>query len=130
LCNSFVAADSFAFGMSPYGCYNMAGNVKEWCRNEATAGFLTAGGSWEDPLYMFARYGVFAGFYSSSALGFRCVRLAAKSAGDQGAMTIRCQPPCFQLRGMPKTARTRCALAGACPEFEANHRSAIALGEN
>jgi dienelactone hydrolase len=66
----------------------MSGNVKEWCLNGATTGHLTTGGSWEDPPYMFARYGVFAVFYSSSALGFRCVRLAAEAAGNQGAMKI------------------------------------------
>ncbi len=83
-----VAVDSFEFGISPYGCYNMAGNVKEWCVNEITGGFLTTGGSWEDPLYMFAEFGSFPGFYASNGIGFRCVRTPANATGEQGAMKI------------------------------------------
>ena len=80
--------DSYEFGISPYGCYNMAGNVKEWCRNEITGGYATTGGSYEDPMYLFHQYGTFDGFFSSSAIGFRCVRNLAGNIGDQGAMRI------------------------------------------
>jgi formylglycine-generating enzyme required for sulfatase activity len=80
--------NSLEFGISPYGCYNMAGNVKEWCLNEMTGGFASTGGSWEDPYYMFATFGNFPGFFSSSSLGFRCVHTPAASSGDQGAMKI------------------------------------------
>ncbi len=66
----------------------MAGNVKEWCVNEITGGFLTTGGSWEDPLYMFAEFGSFPGFYASNSIGFRCVRTAANTTGAQGAMKM------------------------------------------
>jgi eukaryotic-like serine/threonine-protein kinase len=37
--------DSFEFGMSPFGVYNMAGNVAEWLRNPYDDGFTTAGGA-------------------------------------------------------------------------------------
>lgn len=86
--NSTIPVDSYEFGISPYGCYNMAGNVKEWCLNEMSEGYATTGGSWEDPCYMFARYGVFPGFYSSSSLGFRCIRIPSDVSGNQGAMKI------------------------------------------
>jgi DNA-binding winged helix-turn-helix (wHTH) protein/formylglycine-generating enzyme required for sulfatase activity len=78
--------DQFDFGASPYGAYNMAGNVAEWCLNEKAGGFVTAGGSWADPPYMFGEYGAFPGFYSSNRLGFRCVLNSPHATGDQGAM--------------------------------------------
>jgi formylglycine-generating enzyme required for sulfatase activity len=46
--NGTIAVDSLEFGISPFGCYNMAGNVKEWCLNETNEGFVTTGGSWFD----------------------------------------------------------------------------------
>jgi formylglycine-generating enzyme required for sulfatase activity/DNA-binding winged helix-turn-helix (wHTH) protein len=83
-----MPVDSLEFGISPYGCYNMAGNVSEWCLNDTTRGFITSGGSWEDPPYLFGQYGTYPGFYSSNKLGFRCVLNLPDSTNDQGAMRI------------------------------------------
>lgn len=83
-----VPVDRFEFGMSPYGCYQMAGNVSEWCRNETGEGFMTAGGSWGDLSYLFGYVGAFPGVYSAGTLGFRCAMNAGEAAGDQGAMRI------------------------------------------
>ena len=52
---------SFEFGMGPFGTYDMAGNVAEWCVNPTTEGFTTAGASWDDLSYMFAYVGEFPG---------------------------------------------------------------------
>jgi len=78
--------DSGEFGMSPFGAYNMAGNVSEWCLNETSEGFLATGGGWGEPVYTFANYGAFPGFYSSDKRGFRC---ALTTGGDQGNATIK-----------------------------------------
>ena len=80
--------DSYGFGLSPYGAYNMAGNAKEWCLNEMMDGFVTLGGSWEGPDYLFYGFGSLPGYSSSSALGFRCVKMSEADTGDQGAMRI------------------------------------------
>ena len=41
-------------GMSWSGTYDMAGNVKEWCLNEAISGKrYILGGAWNEPDYMF-----------------------------------------------------------------------------
>jgi formylglycine-generating enzyme required for sulfatase activity len=47
---------SSEFGMSPFGAYNMAGNVAEWTFNDSSEGFLATGGGWGDPTYTFAQF--------------------------------------------------------------------------
>jgi serine/threonine protein kinase len=83
-----VPVNSLEFGMSPFGCYHMAGNVAEWCFNHRPLGFSTMGGSWKDMVHLFAQYGQFPGFYSAPWLGFRCARNGPHAVGDQGAMAI------------------------------------------
>jgi len=62
------------FGISPYGAYNMAGNVEEWLLNPREPGYATAGGSWADPAYNFHRFGARPADHSSESIGFRCAR--------------------------------------------------------
>jgi formylglycine-generating enzyme required for sulfatase activity/predicted Ser/Thr protein kinase/pimeloyl-ACP methyl ester carboxylesterase len=86
--SSTVPVESLEFGMSPYGCYHMAGNVAEWCLNPQAMSFTTAGGSWKDPHYIFASFGAYPGFYSANTLGFRCVLNSPQAMGDQGATPL------------------------------------------
>jgi len=45
---------SYPEGVSPYGVYDMAGNVREWCENLASGGGrFILGGGWSDPPYGF-----------------------------------------------------------------------------
>jgi eukaryotic-like serine/threonine-protein kinase len=76
--------DAYPFGISIWGVYNMAGNVKEWTANPVANGYGVTGGSWEDPIYLYNSYGAFAPDASSRALGFRC----ARGGTDQGSGRI------------------------------------------
>ncbi len=82
-----IPVDSFEFGMSPFGAYNMAGNVSEWCLNDTSEGFISAGGAWGEPVYTFANYGRFPGFYTSNKRGFRCA-MNLGSTGNDGNLRI------------------------------------------
>jgi len=72
-----VAVDLHPFGVSPYGAYDMAGNVREWLAATSDGAQYTAiGGSWQDPTYTFYNPNVerFAPGFASDAIGFRLVQ--------------------------------------------------------
>jgi eukaryotic-like serine/threonine-protein kinase len=68
---------SFA-GMTAFGNYDMAGNVREWCWNETPHGRVVRGGAWDDATYMFAYISQASPFDRSPKTGFRCVRYIDK----------------------------------------------------
>jgi serine/threonine protein kinase/formylglycine-generating enzyme required for sulfatase activity/dienelactone hydrolase len=75
-------------GMSWCGAYDMAGNVKEWCANEATSGRrYIMGGAWDDPTYMFNIADARSPFERSPGFGFRCAEYVStgKEAEAAGA---------------------------------------------
>jgi hypothetical protein len=61
-------------GMTPYGNYDMAGNVKEWCWNETGSRRYILGGAWSDPVYIFGQSEAHSPFDRSTTYGFRCAR--------------------------------------------------------
>jgi serine/threonine protein kinase/formylglycine-generating enzyme required for sulfatase activity/predicted esterase len=61
--------------MSPWGNYDMAGNVKEWIWTEAESGKrYVLGGAWDEPNYMFIDPDAQSPFLRTANIGFRCVR--------------------------------------------------------
>jgi hypothetical protein len=59
-------------GITSYGAYDMAGNVREWCWNETAVGRLIRGGAWKDNTYRFTELAQAPLFDRSSHNGFRC----------------------------------------------------------
>jgi serine/threonine protein kinase/formylglycine-generating enzyme required for sulfatase activity/dienelactone hydrolase len=62
--------------LSGFGTTDMAGNVKEWCLNEARDGKrLILGGGFGEPNYMFNHTDTQSPWERQANFGFRCVRL-------------------------------------------------------
>jgi len=73
-------------GMSRCGAYDMAGNVKEWCLNQAlSSNRYIMGGGWDEPTYMFNDADARSPFERSSNFGFRCAKYALIGEGAKTA---------------------------------------------
>jgi eukaryotic-like serine/threonine-protein kinase len=61
-------------GLGPFGTYDMAGNVKEWCSTQTSTRRFIAGGAWNEPQYTFAEYDAREPFERTPSDGFRLVK--------------------------------------------------------
>jgi dienelactone hydrolase len=59
-------------GITSFGAFDMAGNVREWCWNEMPKGRLIRGGAWDDNTYMFEASSQAPPMDRSAKNGFRC----------------------------------------------------------
>jgi hypothetical protein len=60
-------------GIGPYGQYDQAGNVKEWCWNESLNGRMILGGAWNEPKYMYEDRDAQPPLARRATYGFRLV---------------------------------------------------------
>ena len=63
-------------GLGPFGTYDMAGNVKEWCSTETAGSRFLLGGAWNEPRYMYADYDAKGPFARAPEYGFRLAQYA------------------------------------------------------
>jgi len=92
-----VEVDAHPLGISLYGAYAMAGNVREWTVNAAGDGFIAMGGSWQDPPHVFSSMATPEGLFASPALGFRCVlRTGSAEAHGGGRIELARRSPSYE----------------------------------
>ena len=70
-------------GLSPFGAYDLAGNVKEWCWNAIGEKRYILGGGWNEPSFMFDDPDAQAPWDRAPSYGFRCAKYAAPASPEQ-----------------------------------------------
>ena len=61
-------------GLGPFGTYDMAGNLKEWCSTASADQRFLLGGAWNEPRYTFGDLDARGPFERAASYGFRLVK--------------------------------------------------------
>ena len=70
-------------GLSPFGAYDLAGNVKEWCWNPIGEKRYILGGGWNEPSYVFGDPDAKPPWDRAPSHGFRCAKYATPAPAEQ-----------------------------------------------
>jgi formylglycine-generating enzyme required for sulfatase activity/dienelactone hydrolase len=73
-------------GLAPYGTYDMAGNVKEWCANAVDDRRYLLGGGWNEPNYQFRGADARIPFERAPNSGVRLIKIVDSSALPAAAL--------------------------------------------
>ena len=116
--------DSFEFGMSSFGVYNMAGNAEEWIQNRYDDGYTVAGGAWNDPAHAFLFYDQKSANYRDESVGCRCA-LAAEAPNNAGGMPLS---PSREVVHYPVSSERDFQASAARYAYEHAPLNAVILG--
>ncbi|MGZ8867954.1 MAG: SUMF1/EgtB/PvdO family nonheme iron enzyme, partial [Thermoanaerobaculia bacterium] len=106
--------------MNGYGTFDMAGNVKEWCSNEAEEGKrYILGGAWDEPSYMFIDRDAQSPLSRRATYGFRCIRTPLPVSASVEA------PVHFEVRDYSKERPAGDALFQAYLGFYSYDKTAL-----
>lgn len=101
-------------GVGPYGTYDMAGNVKEWCWNASGTARYILGGAWNDAVYMFMDDDAHPPIERLPTYGFRLVQSQNPASFPQSLL----QPvAATQARDYGKEKPVSDAIFAAYKEF-------------
>jgi tRNA A-37 threonylcarbamoyl transferase component Bud32/pimeloyl-ACP methyl ester carboxylesterase len=73
-------------GISTFGVYDMAGNVKEWCWNDSDGKRFILGGAWSEPTYMFVDPDAQDPSLRRDTYGFRCMQTTSDDSAASATM--------------------------------------------
>lgn len=79
-------------GITAYGAYDMAGNVREWCWNQMAQGRVVRGGGWSDNSYEFGTPRWAPPMDRSARNGFRLAAYPDRRAVPETAFAVRALP--------------------------------------
>jgi hypothetical protein len=117
-------------GLGPFGTYDMAGNVKEWCANAADHRRYLLGGAWNEARYMFADADARGPFERASNYGFRLAKyirplepaLTAPSAWTRPVSTLAGASPSTTPRSRSTEGNTLTIARRSTPSWRRPRR--------